>query len=130
VMATLREKAAAGRTYAAEKIYSPWSRILGAVLPRGSTQIFMLRGTATDALWHRVMVPETTGRSYTAQLRIVNFDAANTLDVCFNKQPSDDYYETIPANDMRHYRLGRNGLTIWIRASAAPTDWNCVLESY
>lgn len=127
-----REKVAAVKTAAAEKVYSPWSRILGAVLARGATTIHMRRDTLTDLNWHRVLTPPDTGKAYTQSIRVVNHSAvaANILDVAFSKQEPDIYFESIPDSDRREYRLGKNGIYLWLRAQAQPIEYNVIVVSY
>jgi len=129
---TARSKYENARDLVAEKIKSPWSRILGAVLARGATTLHMRRDTLADLNWHRILVPDTTGRAYTQSIRVVNHSAvaANILDVAFSKTEPDIYFESIGSADRREFRLGKNGVYLWLRAQAQPIEYNVVVESY
>jgi hypothetical protein len=113
---------------------NPWANVLGAVLTKEPAALHIRRG-AVGTDWSRVMSPQDVNRNYTRSIRIENESSATYLDVGFSKEQPDTYFCRIPAssgddNNYRHFRLGRNGLTIWLRAGATSTAYQYQMEAY
>lgn len=117
-----------------KKPWNPWAKVLGAVLTKEPADLHLRRGQV-GTVWSRVMSPQDINRSYSRSIRIENESGANYLDVAFSREAPDTYFCRIPAssgddNNYRHFRLGRNGLTVWLRASAASTGYQFQMEAY